>query len=93
MTFKFSSALQTRMAGLAQRKKEGLLRPDELADLERYMAYDFLISLAKARAIRTLSTQKQAPRLRKAGWGRAIFRYVAPDFDETPPGFEEYMPS
>ncbi|MEK7255166.1 MAG: UPF0175 family protein [Bacteroidota bacterium] len=30
---------------------------------------------------------------RKPGWGKDIFKYVAPDFDETPEGFEDYMPA
>ena len=29
---------------------------------------------------------------RQAGWGKGIFTYVANDFDETPDGFEDYMP-
>jgi hypothetical protein len=28
---------------------------------------------------------------RQFGCGKEIFTYVADDFDETPPGFEEYM--
>ena len=28
---------------------------------------------------------------RHFGCGQGIFTYVADDFDETPPGFEEYM--
>lgn len=28
---------------------------------------------------------------RQFGCGKGIFTYVADDFDETPPGFEEYM--
>ncbi len=28
---------------------------------------------------------------RQFGCGKGIFTYVAEDFDETPPGFEEYM--
>lgn len=28
---------------------------------------------------------------RQFGFGKGTFSYVAPDFDETPPGFEEYM--
>jgi len=30
---------------------------------------------------------------RQFGCGKGIFTYVAPDFDDTPPGFEEYMPA
>lgn len=28
---------------------------------------------------------------RKAGFAKGMTLYIAPDFDETPPGFEEYM--
>lgn len=28
---------------------------------------------------------------RQFGCGKGIFTYVAADFDETPPGFEEYI--
>ena len=28
---------------------------------------------------------------RQAGWGKGLFSYVAPDFDETPSGFEDYF--
>jgi hypothetical protein len=31
------------------------------------------------------------PTPRQAGWGKGLFAYVAPDFDETPTGFEDYM--
>ena len=34
-----------------------------------------------------------APLARKPGWGKEVFLYVAPDFDETPEGFEEYVPA
>jgi Protein of unknown function (DUF2281) len=30
---------------------------------------------------------------RQFGCGKGIFKYVAPDFDDTPTGFEEYMPA
>ncbi len=30
---------------------------------------------------------------RKYGFAKGMTLYVAPDFDETPPGFEEYMPN
>jgi len=29
---------------------------------------------------------------RKPGWGKEFFIYVAPDFDDTPEGFEDYTP-
>lgn len=28
---------------------------------------------------------------RKAGFAKGMTLYIAPDFDDTPPGFEEYM--
>jgi hypothetical protein len=28
---------------------------------------------------------------RQAGWGKGFFAYIAPDFDEIPTGFEDYM--
>jgi predicted HTH domain antitoxin len=36
-----------------------------------------------------LETLRKQPR--KAGWGIGLFPYVAPDFDETPECFEEYL--
>lgn len=38
-------------------------------------------------------SSKKTPLARKAGWGKDIFLYVAPDFDEMPIGFDEYQPS
>jgi len=32
------------------------------------------------------------PHTRQPGWGKDFFIYVAPDFDDTPEGFEEYTP-
>ena len=30
---------------------------------------------------------------RQAGWGKGIFSNMADDFDATPEGFEDYMPT
>lgn len=54
MVFKFSSAIQRRIETLVEKKKNGSIMPDEKEELERYLAYDLLIGLAKARAIRHL---------------------------------------
>jgi hypothetical protein len=35
--------------------------------------------------------QTTALKYRQFGCGKGVFTYVADDFDETPPGFEEYM--
>jgi hypothetical protein len=32
------------------------------------------------------------PKLRQAGWGKGIFTFIADDFNDTPEGFEDYMP-
>ncbi|HEY9853987.1 MAG TPA: hypothetical protein V6D28_31260 [Leptolyngbyaceae cyanobacterium] len=39
------------------------------------------------------NSYKNAPTVqpRQFGCGKGIFTYVADDFDETPPGFEDYM--
>lgn len=39
------------------------------------------------------NADKNAPTVqpRQFGCGKGIFTYVADDFDETPPGFEDYM--
>jgi hypothetical protein len=33
-----------------------------------------------------------SPKLRQAGWGKGIFTFIADDFNDTPEGFEDYMP-
>ena len=37
-------------------------------------------------------TVQEQPSGRQAGWAENLILYVAPDFDETPAGFEDYMP-
>ncbi len=37
--------------------------------------------------------EKPSPAKRQPGWGKDIFLYVAPDFDDTPDGFSDYMPA
>ena len=37
--------------------------------------------------------QAPAAPYRQFGFAKGLITYVAPDFDETPPGFEEYMPT
>lgn len=39
--------------------------------------------------LKTETNGESSPR--QFGSGKGIFTYVAPDFDDTPPGFEEYM--
>ena len=48
--------------------------------------------LKKLLRLKKISTPPLKP-VRKSGWGKDTFLYVAPDFDATPDGFEEYMPA
>ena len=55
LAFKFSSAIQTRIETLVERKKEGLISEKEREELDKYLTYDLLIGLAKARAFKHIS--------------------------------------
>lgn len=48
--------------------------------------------LKKEAAAAPASTKKPAEKKRQYGFAKGMTLYVAEDFDETPPGFEEYMP-
>ncbi len=50
LAFKFAPAIQRRIEILVSKKKEGIISVEEKEELERYLAYDLLIGLAKARA-------------------------------------------
>ncbi len=50
LAFKFAPGIQQRIEVLVNKKKEGIIKPDEKDELDRYLAYDLLIGLAKARA-------------------------------------------
>ncbi len=45
-----SSAMSARVEELVGRKKDGLLSAEEALELERFLALDLFINLAKARA-------------------------------------------
>jgi hypothetical protein len=47
---KASKAMSERVENLVQRKKESILTLDESSELERFLALDLFIGLAKARA-------------------------------------------
>ncbi|MBK9335672.1 MAG: hypothetical protein IPM98_03410 [Lewinellaceae bacterium] len=57
LAFKFSPAIQRRIEVLVEKKKEGAIMSEEKDELERYLAYDLLIGLAKARAVKHLENQ------------------------------------
>jgi len=52
LSFKFSDSIQERIEMLVGRKKAGTILPTEADELEKYLTYDSLIGLAKARAFR-----------------------------------------
>lgn len=50
LELKPSAEVQYRVEELIEKKKESGLTPDEQYELDRYLALEYLISLAKARA-------------------------------------------
>ncbi|HFA50299.1 MAG TPA: hypothetical protein ENJ95_14905 [Bacteroidetes bacterium] len=50
LAFKFSASVQKRIRVLVNKNKEGNISKEEKKELERYLLYDNLIGLAKARA-------------------------------------------
>ncbi len=55
LAFKFVPAIQDRILQLVNLKKEGNLTASEKDELDRYLAYDLLIGLAKAKAVQYLN--------------------------------------
>ena len=54
LSFKFSQDLQRRIQLLTDMKKNGTITNSEAEELEKYLNYDLLIGLAKARAYQLL---------------------------------------
>lgn len=54
LAFRIPEAPQRRADELADRHKEGRLRPEELAELEPLLELDERVSLLKAKALKTL---------------------------------------
>lgn len=50
LALKASPQISERVEELVQRKKNQLITPDESSELERFLALDLFIGLAKARA-------------------------------------------
>lgn len=55
LSFKFSNDLQRRIQLLTDMKKNGKITDQEAEELEKYLNYDLLIGLAKARAYQLVS--------------------------------------
>ncbi len=54
LSFKFSTPIQNRINILIDKKKEKKLSVSENEELEKYLMYDLLIGLAKARSYKYL---------------------------------------
>lgn len=54
MSFKFSAPVQERIERLIDQKKASTLSSAEQEELDKYLMYDLLIGLAKARAFQHL---------------------------------------
>ncbi|MFN0213932.1 MAG: hypothetical protein ACKVT2_06720 [Saprospiraceae bacterium] len=50
LNLKASKAMSDRVEELVFKKKDGIISEEEASELERYLAIDLLIALAKARA-------------------------------------------
>jgi hypothetical protein len=55
MDFKFSEELQNRIQQLVNNKKDGVIITSESKELDKYLAYDLLIGLAKSKAFKYLN--------------------------------------
>jgi hypothetical protein len=55
LSFKFSKDLQRRIQVLTDMKKNGTISNPEAEELDKYLNYDLLIGLAKARAYQLAS--------------------------------------
>ncbi len=66
-----------------------------ILSLQDYQVLDKIEQLLKSNGVKTNGSEipEGEPTLkkRKAGFAKGMVLYIAPDFDETPPGFEEYM--
>lgn len=54
LNFKFSDTIQQRILYLVDKKKINQLSATESEELEKYLTYDLLIGLSKARAYKAL---------------------------------------
>lgn len=54
LQFKFDDAIQERIFQLTQKKKDNIISIEENDELEKYLLYDLLIGLAKARAFQKI---------------------------------------
>lgn len=67
----------------------------QILALQDYQLLEKIEQLIKSKGAKTtdsINPDLEPPlQKRKAGFAKGMTLYIAPDFDETPPGFEEYM--
>ncbi len=72
----------------------------QILALQDYQLLDKIEQLIKSNGAKTSGTKTNGATMqepegplkkRKYGFAKGMTLYIAPDFDETPPGFEEYM--
>jgi hypothetical protein len=57
LNFKYSESVQNRIEELTIKKKNHSISESDSEELEKYLTYDLLIGLAKARAFQYLQTK------------------------------------
>jgi hypothetical protein len=66
-----------------------------ILSLQDYQVLDKIEQLLKTNGVKTngsaMPENQPLVKKRKAGFAKGMTLYIAPDFDETPPGFEENM--
>jgi len=66
-----------------------------ILSLQDYQVLDKIEQLLKTNGVKTngsaMPENEPVNKKRKAGFAKGMTLYIAPDFDETPPGFEEYL--
>jgi hypothetical protein len=93
-----SAALAPAPKSLEARKLQLLIRVAQTDDEELIRFWEEIIfdneetEIKKVQtngSVQTVSDKDEM--LRPFGFAKDVITYVAPDFDDTPPGFEEYM--
>ena len=67
----------------------------QILSLQDYQVLAKIEQLLKSSGVKSNGTvalgHEYQPKKRKAGFAKGVTLYIAPDFDETPPGFEDYL--
>ena len=67
--------------------------PVDIADTIRNSVTGYVLTITEnEKPIGSLTYKVTTPNQLKRGMLKGAIKYIAPDFDATPEGFEEYMP-